>query len=396
QLVEAVEGRRLDRTAAADVLARRWVEGGRLRLPATLDQPAVAPGELRRAFEEFAKPATSAPLSVVVGRRSVKVPVALFAPTLSLTAKGGRLQPVVDGAALRQALLKLEPQLESEARDATIDVQDGRVVTTASRPGVRIDPQQLAADVLPALTAPSRSATVRAQVQQPKVSSDDLKALGIVEQVSTFTTQFPFNPPRTTNIRLAAKTLDGTIVKPGETFSLNAALGQRTKEKGYQQAPVINGGRLTQDYGGGISQVSTTLFNAVFFAGLESVTHKPHSFYISRYPEGREATISWPTVDQKFRNDSGHGILIKTRVTDNAVTVSFYGTKVWDIEAVKGPRTNVKQPRTIRDTDGECVAQSPSEGFDVTVTRVFSRAGKQVRTERFFTRYIPEDHVICG
>ncbi|HEX3003962.1 MAG TPA: VanW family protein [Angustibacter sp.] len=396
QLVEGAQGRRLEQDAAADVLARHWVDGPRLRLPARLDEPPVAPGELRRAFEEFAKPATSGPLTVVVGKRSVKVPVATFAPTLSLTARSGRLVPAVDGAALRQALLTLDPQLEPAPRDATIDVENGRVVTTASRAGIRIEPQQLAADVLPALTAPSRSVTVKVRVQPPQVSSDDLEQLGIVEQVSTFTTQFPHNPPRTANIRLAAKTLDGTIVKPGETFSLNAALGQRTKEKGYQQAPVINGGRLTQDYGGGISQVSTTLFNAVFFAGLDSVTHKPHSFYISRYPEGREATISWPTVDQKFRNDSGHGILIKTRVTDSAVTVSFYGTKVWDITALKSPRTNVKQPRTIHDTDGECVPQSPSVGFDVTVTRVFSRDGAQVRTEKFFTRYIPEDHVICG
>ncbi|KQX65612.1 VanW family protein [Angustibacter sp. Root456] len=396
QLVTGAEGRRLDRAAAADVLARHWVDGGPVRLPARLDEPAVAPGELRRAFEDFAKPATSGPLSVVVGERSVRVPVAVFAPTLSLAAKSGRLEAAVDGAALRKALLDLDPRLESAPRDATIDVENGRVVTTASRAGVRIDPQRLAADVLPALTAPSRSATVTAKVQQPEVTSADLKALGIVEQVSTFTTAFPVNPPRTANIRLAAQTLDGIIVKPGETFSLNAALGQRTKEKGYQQAPVINGGRLTRDYGGGISQVSTTLFNAVFFAGLDTVTHKPHSFYISRYPEGREATISWPNVDQKFRNDSGHGILIKTRVTDSAVTVSFYGTKVWDIAATKGPRTNVKQPKTIRDTDGECVAQSPSVGFDVTVTRVFKRDGRDVRTERFFTRYIPEDHVVCG
>jgi vancomycin resistance protein YoaR len=396
ELVQGVEGRRLQRERAGDVLARRWVDGGRVRLPAALDEPAVAPGELRRAFAQFAEPATSGPITVVVGRRSVKVPVAVFAPTLRLEATSGRLVPGVDGAALRRALLKLDPQLESEPRDATIDVENGRVVTTASRAGVRIEPAQLAADVLPALTSASRSATVKATVRQPELTSEDLKKLGIVEQVSTFTTQFPVNPPRTANIRLAAKTLDGTIVKPGETFSLNAALGQRTQEKGYQQAPVISGGRLTQDFGGGISQVSTTLFNAVFFAGLDSVEHKPHSFYISRYPEGREATISWPTVDQKFRNDSGHGILIKTRVTDSAVTVSFYGTKVWDIEATKSPRTNVKQPKTIHDTDGECVPQSPSVGFDVTVTRVFTRDGQQVRTEKFFTRYIPEDHVVCG
>jgi vancomycin resistance protein YoaR len=396
QLVKGAEGRRLDRAAAAERLAVRWVDGGPVALPAAIDEPTVPPAELERAYEQFARPATSGPLTAVVGKRSVTVPVAAFAPALSVMARSGRLEPAVDGAGLRAALLRLEPQLETPPQDATIDVVDGRPTTTPSRDGVRLDPAQLAADVLPALTSPDRTATVRATVVRPTLTSEQLTALGIVEQVSTFTTRFPQNPPRTANIRLAAKTLDGTLVKPGETFSLNAALGERTAARGYQQAPVINGGRLTRDYGGGISQVSTTLFNAVFFAGLDTVTHKPHSFYISRYPEGREATVSWPTVDQKFRNDSGHGILIKTRVTDSEITVSFYGTKVWDVEATKGPRTNVKQPKTIRDTDGECVAQSPSVGFDVTVTRVFKRDGRDVRTERFFTRYIPEDHVVCG
>jgi vancomycin resistance protein YoaR len=395
-LVRGTEGRRLDRAASADVLARRWVEGRRLALPARLDEPRIAPDELQRVFDQFARPATSGPITAVVGTRSVKVPVAVFAPTLSVAAQGDRLEPVVDGALLRAALLRLDPHLEAAARDATIDVVSGRPVTTPSRDGVRLDPRQLAADVLPALTASDRTATVRPTVVKPRLTSEQLRDLGIVEQVSTFTTRFPYNPPRTTNITIAAKALDGTIVRPGETFSLNAALGQRTPAKGYQRAPVINGGRLTTDYGGGVSQVSTTLFNAVFFAGLDTVAHKPHSFYISRYPEGREATVSWPGVDQKFRNDSGHGILIKTAVTDSELTVSFYGTRTWDVEATKGPRTNLKEPRTIHDSDGECVAQSPSPGFDVTVTRVFKRAGQQVRTERFFTRYIPEDHVVCG
>ncbi len=396
RLDQGAEGRRLDRARAARVLSQHWADEVPVRLPATLDEPQVRPAELDRAYTQFARPATSGPVTVVVGRRSVKVPVSDLAPTLSLTPTQGLLTPAVDGAALREALLRLDPTVESEPRDATIDVVSGRPVTTPSRDGVRVEAAALAAGVLPALTSPSRTATVEVEVVRPELTSEQLAALGIVEQVSTFTTRFPHNPPRTSNIRLAARVLDGLVVKPGETFSLNAALGQRTPEKGYQRAPVISGGRLTQDYGGGVSQVSTTLFNAVFFAGLDTVAHKPHSFYISRYPEGREATISWPTVDQKFRNDSGHGILIKTTVTDSEITVSFYGTKIWQIEAVKGPRTNLKEPKTIHDTDGECVAQSPSSGFDVTVTRIFRRDGQQVRTERFFTRYIPEDRVTCG
>ena len=256
-------------------------------------------------------------------------------------------------------------------------------------------PAKVQAAVLPALTSPGRVATIAPVQTQPKVTTAMAKAWGVTEVVSSFSSAFPVNPPRTTNITIAARTLDGTLVKPGETFSLNAVLGQRTGAKGYQKAPVINGGRLETDYGGGVSQVSTTVFNAAFFAGVRIEQHTPHSFYISRYPEGREATISWPDVDNRWTNDTGKAILIHSHVSGNEVTVTFYGTRVWDVEAVKGPRRNVVQPRTITDDSPGCVAQSPTVGFDVTVSRIFRKDGRQVRTSQFSTHYIPEDDVRC-
>ena len=105
-------------------------------------------------------------------------------------------------------------------------------------------------------------------VVQPKLTTAAAEKIKPREVVSTFTTYFPYNPPRTENITIAARTLNGTYVGPGEQFSLNAVLGQRTAAKGYNAAPVINNGRLTKDYGGGISQLSTTTFNAAFFSGV--------------------------------------------------------------------------------------------------------------------------------
>jgi vancomycin resistance protein YoaR len=215
------------------------------------------------------------------------------------------------------------------------------------------------------------------------------------EVISTFTTSFPFNPPRTENITIAARTLNGTYVAPGKGFSLNEVLGQRTAAKGYNSAPVIENGRLTKDYGGGISQLSTTLFNAIFFSGARIEEHHPHSFYISRYPEGREATISWPNVDNRFTNDTGYGILIQAGVSGNSVTVTFHGTKVWDIDAVKGPRRNLVQPKNITDDKAGCVPQSPTPGFDVSVTRIFKKGAAEVKRSTFNTHYIPEDNVRC-
>ncbi|MEO7746804.1 MAG: VanW family protein, partial [Actinomycetota bacterium] len=389
-------GRIVDQGGTSRLLADRWLTEDSLSVPFASTAPVTDPAALQRFYDDTAKPAAAGPLRVVVGARTVTVPVSRLAPALSVVVTAGEPALNVDGALLEKAVRDIDPGLAKKPVDARIVLRGSTPTVVPGVVGQRVDPVALAAAVTTAVGAPERTAKVAPAVVQPELSTAKAKALGVTEQVSTFTTKFPVNPPRTNNIRIAARTLNGILVRPGELFSLNDALGRRTPGKGYQQAPVIDGGRLTKDYGGGVSQVSTTLFNAVFFAGLDTVTHKPHSFYISRYPEGREATVSFPTVDQTFRNDSGHGILISTSVAERTITVSFYGTKVWDVEATKGPRTNVREPRTIQDASPGCVPQAASVGFDVSVSRIFRRGGATVRTERFSTRYIPEDHVICG
>ena len=175
--------------------------------------------------------------------------------------------------------------------------------------------------------------------------------------MSSFTTYFPYAEYRNVNIGRAAELVDGTLLKPGETFSLNDTVGERTEENGFTKGYIINDGILVQDLGGGVSQMATTTFNAMFFAGLEDVEHKPHSFYIDRYPIGREATVAWGAVDLRFRNDTPYGVLIDTSFTDStptssgAVTVTMYSTKWWDITTSTGERYNLTQPKTRRIDD---------------------------------------------
>ena len=132
-----------------------------------------------------------------------------------------------------------------------------------------------------------------------------------------------------------------------------------------------------------------------FFAGLEDIYHKPHSFYISRYPEGREATVNWPSLDLKWKNDSPYAVLVQAWV-DDQVHVSFWSTKVWDIESKKSGRSNFRTPETIHDDSPGCVAQEANGGFDVSVQRIFKKNGATVKTETVRTTYIAEDKVICG
>ena len=163
---------------------------------------------------------------------------------------------------------------------------------------------------------------------QPKLTTEEAQKLRITELVSEFTTNYPCCAPRVTNIKRAATLLDGTIILPGKVFSLNGALGKRTKAKGFVSAPQIFNGRFEDAVGGGISQVATTLFNAAFFSGIKLVAHQAHQFYISRYPMGREATVSWGGPELIFRNDWPAAILMKLDASDSGITVRFYSTKL--------------------------------------------------------------------
>jgi len=149
--------------------------------------------------------------------------------------------------------------------------------------------------------------------------------------IGEFTTYHACCQSRVTNIHLIADAVDGAVVPAGETWSLNDYVGKRTVDKGYVAAGAIIGGELVccdrpENIGGGTSQFATTLYNAIYFAGLEDVYHKPHSIYFSRYPLGHEATLGWTLPDVIFRNDTDHPVTIETSYTGTSITVELVGS----------------------------------------------------------------------
>ena len=399
KLVAPVPGANLDVDQTAEAIATTWPTRAPVKATVQSVRPKVSAEELQRANTEFASKAVKAPVKVVVNRVTQVLRPADFAPVVTMRAdSSGHVAPAYDGKRLLALVTRgaATRGLQTSPREASIALQGGKPVVIPSAVGYRIDEKPLVTAFGAALTSSTRTAVVRPVVLQPQLTTAEAEKIKPKEVISTFTTYFPDNPPRTNNIKIAARTLNGTFVAPGKQFSLNGTLGKRTPEKGYAQAPVIMNGRLVKDYGGGVSQVSTTTFNAAFFSGVRIDEHTPHSFYISRYPEGREATVSWPDVDQKWTNDTGYGIIIQASTSGNAITVSLLGTKVWDVEAVKGPRRNVVKPKTIVDKTKGCVPQLPTEGFDVTVTRIFKKNGAEAKRSQFNTHYIPEDQVTCS
>ncbi|MEV7524269.1 VanW family protein [Streptomyces sp. NPDC091371] len=377
---------------------------GPVTLPVHRTEPKVGQQETDRAMREFAEPAMSAPVTLTVAGKRISVTPAVLSKHLSLKDDGqGRLTPGLDAKALLA-----DPALAGPLRQATPGPAEARLrldgagrVTVAEEgtPGRQITEQALGAAVLPLLTgagASARTGEVATESVRPRLSRDTVDALGIKEKVSSFTVDFERVPYRTTNIGRAAELINGSLVLPDETWSFNRTVGERTKENGFVDGLIINNGQYEKAAGGGVSAVATTVFNAMFFAGVKPVEYGAHSFYIERYPEGREATVAWGSLDLRFANDSGKALYIQAQATDTSITITFLGTKKYDeVRATQGPRTNVQQPATRTGKGPKCEPQSPLEGFDVAVDRVFVQGGSEVKRETMKTRYTPRDRVTC-
>ncbi|WP_427385568.1 VanW family protein [Janibacter sp. G56] len=388
----------IDEAGTARAVASAWPTAEPVKAVTTDVPPVLSNDEITRFASEFAEPIVSGPVTVRAGGHTFSVPGTDFVPAVTITTTKGTLAGSFDHDKVveRVQAAAASAGATRAAVNATVSFSGGRASVTPSTTGRALNTDGVAAAVEKALVSTSaRSVTVRLKATEPDLTTAKAKATLPKEQISTFTTQFDPTAPRGKNIIRAASVLNGTYVAPGQQFSLNGVLGERTAAKGYHEAPAIYNGRLVKDYGGGISQLSTTLFNAVFFSGAQIDAFTPHSFYISRYPEGREATINWPTVDQRFTNDTKGGILIQAGTSGGNVTVTFIGRKTWDITASKGPRRNVTQPKKIKDDSADCVPQVAATGFDVTVTRIFRSGGTIVKRQEFNTHYIPEDDVTC-
>jgi vancomycin resistance protein YoaR len=391
----------LDREAAQQAIRDAYlVSSAPVVLPLVDTVPTVGDDVAGQSLD-LARTAVSAPVTVEVDGLTAVVPAATIAKALRFKAADGALTPALDGDVLRASIADDIAAVESPGRDAGWKIVAGKPVVVPSKVGRGVNPELLATDVagvLDGTDAASRTITAQIGTIDPALTTEKAQSLGVVEQLSSFQQNFPYAAYRVQNIGTAAKYINNTLLMPGETFSLNDTIGERTPENGYTKGFVVGpGGVFAEDLGGGVSTSATTTWTAAFFAGLERVYTQAHSIWISRYQPGLEATVAWGSFDMKFRNDTPHAVLIKTRMRNTSLTVSMYGTKVYDkIRAVSGPRENVRPFKTIYSEKKGCLAQGGSPGFSIVVTRVFYQDGKVVKREPIRTVYRPSPTVVCG
>ena len=300
---------------------------------------------------------------------------------------------------------KLGNRIGRPARDATFRTRAGRVTIVPSKTGVGPDIGALAADLtstLKGVPGMDRVIEIRTHKTQAKISTAMAREMNIHERISTFRTSYSSGmTSRVNNIHLLGDSLDGELIAPGATFSFNRAVGERTAAKGYQEANAIVDGKLVPQLGGGICQVGTTLFNTAFLAGVPVIERHNHSFYISHYPKGRDATVSWGGPDLKFKNDTGNWLLLSVAYSSSSITMSLYGTDPgytvtsktsgWS-NLRKFSREKTKDPKLAKGT--EVIEEAGLTGRTCTVTRTVKKDGEVVREDTFKSVYRPKIEIV--
>ena len=370
--------------------------------PLVLKFAPVTPSVSDAQATEFIAKATAAiasPIKVTVGKKEGTIQPVDLASALTYVGVDGKFVPQIDGAVLVDVLKPQIRGIGNTAVDASFKIFNGKPYVVPGKNGTGINPDKITQAVLQVIDQPApRVVNLELAETKPEFSDADAKALGITEKLSSFTQNFPYAAYRVQNIGQAARYLDGTIVKPGEVFSMNDTVHERTAANGYTVGYIIGpGGQFLKDLGGGVSTATTAVWTAAFYANMERVEQRAHTIWIPRYRPGLEATVSWGNLDMRWRNTSKHGVLIKASITDSSVTVTFYGTKEFDqVDAVSSPWRNITQFGTINSNIDGCEYQGGQNGFDITVTRVVTIGGKVVKREPFNTHYAPEPRVICG
>jgi vancomycin resistance protein YoaR len=374
---------------------------GPVRLPVVVAAPAVTESQLDNALAK-ARVAVSRPVTLTVGATRFKLPRWRVAQLLDLPS-GGASRVSVGGPAARRWITKLAETVGHAPRDATFRVVSGGITVVPSQAGRALDVDASVRAVERAAFSPTkRTAALVVRSAQPTRTTQDAEAMGITGVVGSYTTTYGGTEGRLHNVALVAKLIDGALVAPGARFSFNQTTGERNAAKGFEEAPVIINGELESGIGGGVCQVSTTVFNAAFEAGLSIEARTNHALYISHYPLGRDATVNYPDLDLVFRNDTDHWLLLRTFVGSGSLTVNLYGTPTGRrVETETAPLvTEGKVPwKRIDDATlfrGEKVVEqygTPPRSTSVR-RRVFSPDGKLMYDTTWHSYYVGEPTVV--
>ena len=380
QLVPGVKGRSIELQDAASAIAKVLREG---TIPtvqvATVQVPTKFSDETVNELVSKANRSIQTPLRVRVNDYETVLNPDLVASWFVLDLEGTDPSLSLETSLILASLEDLLMPANTGAGKAEFEIRDGNVMIISSDGGTACCHHRAADLVREALETEQESQVhvLPNRPAAPREAVDRLEALGIVEKVSSFTTQYSCCVGRVTNIQRFAEIVNGSWIKPGGKLSLNETVGRRTEEKGFVPGGFISKGHLVEDIGGGVSQFATTIFNAAVRAGLDFEYYQAHSIYFDRYPYGLEATISYPRPDLVITNPTPFGVLIWSSWTDESVTVDIYSTANVDVK--------LKEP----------TEQLVDLCTRVKTERIRTWQDQNIESDYFFATYRPEEGLNC-
>ncbi|MER3410302.1 MAG: hypothetical protein C4306_09440 [Thermoleophilia bacterium] len=404
RIVPGRPGRVLDRRRAGEAIVAALASLDRqpLVLPLRVDPVRVSARALLPVARRVRR-ALSAPVVLALGPASYRVSPSRLARLLDLPAGGERALRI--GGTQADAFFRaLDKKVSRPSRDAQFRVlPGGKVEVVPHVDGRVLDVPRTASALLAAALSPRRRVAEMVVVAKPPaLTTERARAMGIKELVGSYTTTYGGVPNRIHNVQLVSDLIDNTLIPPGKTFSFNQTTGARTPEKGFLSAPVIVNGELQTALGGGVCQVSTTVFNAAYEAGLKITERTNHALYISHYPQGRDATVDYPGLDLKFVNDTGRWLLLRAFVSASTLTVNLYGTDpgrkvVSEVSPLRvtgpPPLVEIKDPTLPK---GEKVVVEPGSPSLATSVhrRVYTREGKLLYDDVWYSSYRGEKRIV--
>jgi vancomycin resistance protein YoaR len=397
-------GSKLDRAAAARVIVSALAGLSRhpVALPVRTLRPSVSAPELSAAAAKV-RLALSAPAEMQLGPARWALSPWQLRAMLALPHDGSTTVGI-GGPGANRYFRGLSRAVNHPPHDAGFAVASGGAVSVIpARSGRTLNVADTAANVLSAaLRRDSRVARAIIVTSRPQRSTREARAMGIRGLVGGYETIYGGDSNRIHNVQLVSRLIDRHLIAPGATFSFNRTTGERTAAKGFREAPVIINGELQTGLGGGVCQVSTTVFNAAYEAGLKITARTNHALYISHYPLGRDATVDYPDVDLRFVNDTKHWLLLRTFVGSSSLFVGLYGSPVHRrVVTHTRPLVETGPPRVQHQGDpalmeGQTLVTDSGEPSRSTSVRrlVYTQSGRRLYDDTWYSSYVSEPELV--
>lgn len=377
-------------------ISKEWFLENKIILKPIFVDPDINDKKAKNVVEKIAKPLVNKSMTLKVENDVAKIPVQTLAKSAKFVPDNKKLRLTIDGQFVLDNVKKYFISKIVQEKDAQIIIENNAPKILNSVIGRNIDHNELSKKIIEnASKKNDRNITLPIVDIKPKFNTQDAEKLEVKEVVGSYMIPIKGVAKRT-NLIVGAKKINNVLLKPNETFSYNKYISPVTPQNGYVPGLAIVGASYGKSYGGGLCQLSTTLFNAAFLSGMKDVEHTPHTEYFDDYPLGRDAAYWEDSIDLKFKNDTPYGVVIQAYVEGWNLHVKLWSTKYYDVKTTTGQRYNTI-PYTVRSVSNpNCVGNGVgANGFSVQVWRTRFINGKEHDKYSYVARYKPSDIVRC-